>query len=97
MELIRELSPDVVVALHAPLACIDDETPGPVAHWLAHETGLPLVSDVGYPTPGSFGTWGGEEGIEVITYEFEMADKDAIVRKHVPVLVQLLAGDAPWF
>jgi protein MpaA len=54
------------------------------------------VSDVGYPTPGSFGTWGGEQGLEVITYEFEMADKDTLVRKHVPVLAELLKTDAAW-
>jgi protein MpaA len=97
MGLIRELKPEVVVALHAPLACIDDDRQGPLAQWLAEKTGLPLVSDVGYPTPGSFGTWGGEEGIGVVTYEFEMTDKDTIVKKHVPVLAEILTGDAPWF
>jgi protein MpaA len=94
--LIQQLAPDVVVALHAPLACIDDDKEGPLAHWLSERTGLPLVSDVGYPTPGSFGTWGGEQGIGVVTYEFEMTDKDSIVRKHVPILTELLTGGASW-
>lgn len=94
--LIEELKPDAVIALHAPLACIDDDGQGPLAAWIAAKTGLPLVADVGYPTPGSFGTWGGERGIPVVTYEFEMTDKDAIVHKHVPVLAELLAGVDPW-
>jgi hypothetical protein len=51
---------------------------------------------VGYPTPGSFGTWGGEQGLTVVTYEFEMTDKDTVVRKHAPVLSELLAGVEPW-
>jgi len=93
--LIEELKPETVVALHAPLACIDDAQQGPLAHWLAARTGLPLVKDVGYPTPGSFGTWGGEQGIGVITYEFPLATTDQLVRDHVPVLVELLGGANP--
>lgn len=97
ISLIEELRPDAVVALHAPLACMDDATEGPLAVWLAEQTGLPMVSDVGYPTPGSFGAWGGERGLNVVTYEFPMEGNDALVRDHVPVLTQLLLGEAPWF
>jgi protein MpaA len=97
MGLIEGLQPEGVVALHAPLACIDNDSEGPLGQWLADRTGLPLVSDVGYPTPGSFGSWGGEQGIDVVTYEFEMTGKDAIVKRHVPVLLELLTGACPWF
>jgi protein MpaA len=97
MDLIEGLRPEIVVALHAPLACIDDPEAGPLAEWLSERTGLPLVSDVGYPTPGSFGTWGGERGLPVVTYEFPLTDIDTLVRDHVPVLADLLAGEAPWF
>jgi protein MpaA len=88
--LIGDLKPEVVVSLHAPLACIDDANQSALGRWLAERTGMPLVADVGYPTPGSFGTWGGENGVPVITYEFPLADTDALVREHVPVLVELL-------
>jgi protein MpaA len=96
IRLIEELRPEAVVALHAPLACIDDEGQGPLSRWLAEKTGLPRVDDVGYPTPGSFGTWGGERGLPIVTYEFEMTDKDTVVRRHAPVLAELLAGVDPW-
>lgn len=96
IELIEELEPEAVVALHAPLACVDDARQGPLAAWIAERTGLPLVADVGYPTPGSFGTWGGERGLPVVTYEFEMVGKDPIVRGHVPLLTELLQGVEPW-
>jgi len=92
IRLIGELKPETVVALHAPLACIDDAKQGPLARWLAERTGLPLVKDVGYPTPGSFGTWGAEQGLGVVTYEFPLATTDQLVREHVPVLVELLHG-----
>ncbi len=94
--LIEELNPDAVIALHAPLACIDDANQGPLGHWLAEKAGLPLVSDVGYPTPGSFGTWGGERDVAVVTYEFPLTDTDSLSREHVPVLAALLAGGASW-
>jgi protein MpaA len=95
IRLIGELEPKAVISLHAPLACIDDANASPLGKWLADRTGLPFVQDVGYPTPGSFGTWGREHGVPVITYEFEMTNTDAIVRKHVPVLVELLTR-WPW-
>lgn len=95
--LVRELRPQTVIALHAPLACIDDANHSPLGQWLAARTGLRLVTDVGYPTPGSFGTWGAEQGIPVITYEFPLTTTDALVRDHVPVLVELLTGrEPPW-
>jgi len=94
--LIDELKPETLIALHAPLACIDDAEQGPLARWLAERTGLPLVSDIGYATPGSLGTWGAEHGIGVVTYEFPLANADALVREHVPVLVELLTGETSW-
>jgi protein MpaA len=96
IRLIEELEPESVVALHAPLECIDDAKQGPLAAWLAEKTGMPLVEDVGYPTPGSFGPWGAEHGIGVVTYEFPLTSNDVIVHHHVPVLAELLAGGTPW-
>jgi len=90
LALVAELRPEVVIALHAPLACIDDANQSALGRRLAARTGLPFVADVGYPTPGSFGTWGRENGVAVITYEFPLSDTDALVREHVPVLVELL-------
>jgi protein MpaA len=92
MSLIRELRPEAVIALHAPLGCIDDPHASAIGRWLAERTGLPLVADVGYPTPGSFGTWGAEQGIPVVTYEFALSTMDEVVRTHVPVLVELLTS-----
>ncbi|ODT02162.1 MAG: hypothetical protein ABS52_15070 [Gemmatimonadetes bacterium SCN 70-22] len=95
LSLVGELQPDAVVALHAPLACIDDANDSALGRRLAARTGMPLVRDVGYPTPGSFGSWGGENGVPVITYEFPLAATEVLMREHVPVLVELLAGSLP--
>jgi len=88
--LVNELEPEYVIALHAPLACIDDANESALGQQLAERTGMPLVRDVGYPTPGSFGSWGGENGVRVITYEFPLAATEVLMREHVPVLVELL-------
>lgn len=88
--LIGEVKPRAVVALHAPLACIDDANGSPLGQRLAQRTAMPLVRDVGYPTPGSFGSWGSDNGVPVVTYEFPLAATEVLMRDHVPVLVELL-------
>jgi protein MpaA len=90
LALIRELEPRAVVALHAPLACIDDVNDSALGQRLAQRTGMPLVRDVGYPTPGSFGSWGSDNGVPVVTYEFPLAATEVLMREHVPVLVELI-------
>ncbi|MGH7709909.1 MAG: murein tripeptide amidase MpaA, partial [Gemmatimonadaceae bacterium] len=65
MALINDLAPKAVIALHAPLACIDDANASPLGQRLAARTRMPLVRDVGYPTPGSFGSWGADQGLPV--------------------------------
>ena len=90
LSLIRELEPRAVIALHAPLACIDDANDSALGRRLAQRTGMPLVRDVGYPTPGSFGSWGSDHGVPVVTYEFPLAATEVLMRDHVPVLVELL-------
>lgn len=95
LTLLGELSPSVAVALHAPLACIDDANESALGARLAARTGMPLVRDVGYPTPGSFGTWGQEHGLAVITYEFPVIANEDLMRLHVPTLVELITGTLP--
>jgi protein MpaA len=90
LALIQELRPRAVVALHAPLACIDDANGSALGQRLAQRTGMPFVKDVDYPTPGSFGSWGLDHGVHVVTYEFPLAATEVLMRDHVPVLVELL-------
>ena len=60
--LIRELEPEAVVALHAPLACIDDPNDSELGRGIAERSGLPLVPDVRFATPVSFVAWGAAQG-----------------------------------
>jgi protein MpaA len=95
LALITDLRPRAVVALHAPLACIDDAHDTPLGRRLAARTGMPLVQDIGYPTPGSLGSWGTEHRVPIVTYEFPLAATEVLMRDHVPVLVELLQQPEP--
>jgi protein MpaA len=65
-----------VVAIHAPFACVNYD--GPAAAWaeaIAAACGWPARADIGYPTPGSLGSWlGGDRGLPVITLELPPGD-----------------------
>jgi protein MpaA len=60
-----------VVAVHAPFACVNYD--GPAAAWaeaVAGACGWPARADIGYPTPGSLGSWLGiDRGLPVLTLE----------------------------
>jgi protein MpaA len=60
-----------VVAIHAPFACVNFD--GPAAAWAAAvsaASGWPVRPQIGYPTPGSLGSWLGiDRGIPILTLE----------------------------
>ncbi len=90
VDLVQSLSPKVIISMHAPLACIEDPHDSALGRWLSRETKLPLVQDIGYPTPGSFGTWAAETNRHVITYELPPVSVSALHEHHLPQLTSLL-------
>ncbi len=92
LALILRLKPRAVITMHAALACIDDADASPLGKWLAERTGLPL-EPVKYGTPGSFGSWAQEHGLNLVTYELEAASPYDLKDRHVPVLIDVLTGN----
>jgi protein MpaA len=92
LSLLEGLKPRAVVSLHAALACIDDADLSPLARWISVRSGLPLLEDIGYPTPGSFGSWASEHGLTIVTYELEAACLYDLKDRHSRVLVDILTG-----
>ncbi len=86
------MKPRAVVSLHAALACIDDADASVLGRQLAERTGLPLEPDVGYATPGSFGSWAREQNLNLVTYELEAASPYDLKDRHAPVLIEVLTG-----
>jgi protein MpaA len=93
LECIQSLQPRTVISLHAPLACVEDPQKTPLARWIASQVKLPLIPDVGYLTPGSFGTWSAEQNINIITWELPSEPLADMISSHTPVLFKLITGD----
>jgi protein MpaA len=70
-DLIDRVQAERLVAVHATYRMVNWDGRGEaLARELSARCGYPLESDMGYPTPGSFGTkYGIERGLEVVTLE----------------------------
>ncbi len=77
-----------VVAVHAPFACVNYD--GPAAAWaeaVARACGWPARGDLGYPTPGSLGSWlGVDRGLPVLTLELPPGPHAAFAREAAAAL-----------
>lgn len=92
LELIERLNPRAIVTLHSALACIDDAGDSHLGRQLAERCGLPLLTEIGYPTPGSMGTWALERRLALVTYEVEDASLYTLKDRHVPIMLDLMTG-----
>lgn len=72
-EIIEEFSPDVILTFHAPYKVVNYDGPAEeLAKNISAIIGYPTSCDIGYPTPGSFGTYAGiERNIPTITLELD--------------------------
>lgn len=91
-QLIETLNPAWVTSFHEPLACIDDPSFSPLAHWLSQKMNLPMVKDVGYDTPGSFGSWCAERDLLCVTVELPPVSADYACEHYLDMLVELLTS-----
>ena len=49
LKIIDEIKPQSIISFHSALDCIEDPNNTELGQWIASETGIPLVDDVGYP------------------------------------------------
>ncbi|KHS73255.1 murein peptide amidase A [Pectobacterium brasiliense] len=89
--LIEKLNPHWVVSFHEPLACIEDPHHSELGRWLAERCELPLVSSIGYDTPGSFGSWCADRSLHCITAELPPISADAASECYLKTMVALLS------
>lgn len=77
--LIEKMAPRLIVTLHAPYKIINYDGPAEaVAAAMSKASGWLVKKDIGYPTPGSFGTWAGvERNIPTVTLELPDYPKGA--------------------
>ena len=86
-------SPQFIISIHSwkPLLNVNGNCE-PEASVLSQETGYKVVQDIGYPTPGSLGTYSGQERkIPTLTYEVEKGiDFKKALQVHVPAIQKAL-------
>jgi protein MpaA len=86
-----------VVAVHAPFACVNFD--GPAAAWaeaVAAACGWPARGDIGYPTPGSLGSWlGVDRNLPVLTLELPPGPHAAFSRQAAAALDEAVRRREP--
>lgn len=93
MEIIEEYKPSLILTLHAPFKIVNYDGDGKeIAKKISDIINYPVEESVGYPTPGSFGTYAGiEKKIPTITLELDetcpVQDLTAPVHKIFDILV----------
>ena len=88
--LIEKLSPEEILSLHSPLACVDAPKRTLLVKQLCRELSLPWQSDIGYPTPGSLGSWCMARDLHCVTLELPLEASETLARRFAAPLARLL-------
>ena len=74
--LIDENNFDAIITIHAPYKTVNYDGPAELlAQKISEFLGYPPSSDIGYPTPGSFGTYCGVER-KILTITIEINEEE---------------------
>lgn len=73
IEILEEFSTNIILTFHAPYKVVNYDGPAEeIAQKISEIINYPIQEDIGYSTPGSFGTYAGiERGIPTITLELD--------------------------
>lgn len=73
IDVIEEYNPKLILTLHAPYKIVNYDGPArDIAEKISEIISYPVEASIGYPTPGSFGTYCGvERNIPTITLELD--------------------------
>ena len=71
IDIIEKYKPDRILTIHSPYKVINYDGPADkISEEMSRFNGYPVQVDIGYPTPGSFGTYAGKErNIPTVTLE----------------------------
>jgi len=73
IDVIEQYKPELIITLHAPYKVVNYDGPAEkIAEQISEIIKYPVEASIGYPTPGSFGTYAGvERQIPTITLELD--------------------------
>ncbi len=94
VELLERYKPDRIISIHCPYKCVNYDGPAErLAKIISEENGYKVEPSIGYPTPGSFGTYAGIEGnIPTITLELPPTGEEDVWEDNRSALVRALRG-----
>ncbi len=83
-ELIKRVKPTRMMSVHSPIGCVNFDGPDclELATEMSLACGMPIKSDIGYPTPGSLGRLSESLGIPLITLELTSEDFPACWKRY---------------
>ena len=92
IKVIEETQPQIILTLHAPYKVVNYDGPArELANEISKIINYPVEESIGYPTPGSFGTWAGiERNIKTITLELDEEIDVKELRKPVFEIFKML-------
>ena len=92
ISVIEEFKPELILTLHAPYKVVNyDGNALDIANKISEIIKYPVEASIGYPTPGSFGTWAGiERNIPTITLELDEEIEAKELRKPVFEIFKML-------
>ncbi len=97
IEVVEKYNPQVILSLHAPYKVVNYDGGNPenlnIVENIAKIMNYPVEPSIGYPTPGSFGTWAGIEK-EILTITLELDEEIEVKELEPPVfkVFELLEG-----
>jgi len=94
VDLLSRFRPQRIVSIHCPYRCLNFDGPAQsLAEAMAVESGYKVEPSIGYPTPGSFGTYAGIEAqIPTITLELPPTGEEDVWSSNKGALVRALLG-----
>ena len=94
VELLERFQPDRIVSVHCPYKCVNYDGPAEtLAEAMSAENGYKVEASIGYPTPGSFGTYSGvERKIPTITLELPPTGEEDVWGDNRSALIKALRG-----
>ena len=95
MQMIERFKPRQIISIHDALEMNNYNGPAlKLAELLEKYNGYPVTADVGYPTPGSFGNYGGtERKIPLVTLELPDIDPEEAWEQNSKALIEAINFD----
>lgn len=94
IDTVEKYQPKIILTLHAPYKVVNYDGPrNNIVEKISEIMNYPIEESIGYPTPGSFGTWAGIER-NILTITLELDEEIDVQELEAPVfkVFELLEG-----